>query len=417
MIEGRRVVVTGLGTVNPLGLSVTDTWEALKAGKSGVSEVTQFDTSDYKVKIAGTIKDFVASDHMDKREARKMALFTQYAVASALQAYKDAGLTEDSVDPYRVATIIGNGIGGIEVLSDSLIRLDHKGPEAVPPLTVPKMITNEAPGQVAISLGLKGPCYTVATACSSGTDAIGAAFRSIKYGESDVALTGGTEAAIVPLAVAGFAKLQTLATSFNDDPTKASRPFDKDREGFVLGEGAAVLVLEELEHAKARGAKIYGEVTGYGISCDAYHTTSPDPEGNGCAKAMELALAEAKVAPEEVAYINAHGTSTAINDPVETKAIRKVFGAHADKLNVSSTKSMTAHLVGAAGAIEALICLLAIQDSFVPCTLNLDEPGEGCDLNYTPNKGVEREINHALSNSLGFGGHNGTLLLSKYTDK
>ncbi len=416
MIEGRRVVITGLGTVNPLGLSVEETWDAIKAGKSGVTQVTQFDTSDYKVKIAGTVKNFVASEHMDKREARKMALFTQYAVAAANQAYKDANLTESNFNPQKTATIIGNGIGGIEVLSDSLIRLDHKGPDAVPPLTIPKMITNEAPGQIAISLGLHGPCYTVATACASATDAIGAAFRSIKYGESDVAVTGGTEAAIVPLAMAGFSKLQTLATSFNDDPTKASRPFDKNREGFVLGEGAAVLILEELEHAKARGAKIYGEIRGYGITCDAYHTTSPDPEGAGCAKAMTLALEEGKVDPKDVQYINAHGTSTEINDPVETKAIRKVFGEHADSLNVSSTKSMTAHLVGAAGALEALICTLAIQDNFVPCTLNLEEPGEGCDLNYTPNKGVSREITHTLSNSLGFGGHNGTLLISKYQD-
>ncbi len=416
MIEGRRVVITGMGTINPLGHSIEETWAAIKAGKSGVERITQFDTSDYKVKIAGAVKNFVASEHMDKKEARKMALFTQYAVAAAIQAYKDAGLKEGNFDPHRTATILGNGIGGIEVLSDAVVRLHEKGPDAVPPLTIPKMITNEGPGQIAIALGLYGPCYTVATACSSATDAIGAAFRSIKYGESDVAVTGGSEASIVPLAVSGFSKLQTLATSFNDDPAKASRPFDKDREGFVLGEGSAVLVLEELEHAKKRGATIYGEIKGYGISCDAYHTTSPDPEGAGCARAMQLALEEANLKPEDIQYINAHGTSTPINDPVESKAIRDTFGDHAYKLNVSSTKSMTAHMVGAAGAMEAVICTLAINDSFVPCTLNLDEPGEGCDLNYTPHKGEEKNIDNAISNSLGFGGHNGTILISKYKD-
>jgi len=415
--EHRRVVITGMGTVNPLGNNVQDTWAAVKAGKSGVSRVTKFDVSNYAAQIAGEVKNFDPSDFMERREHRSMADFTKYAVAASVQAVADAGFMKDGklvYDPHRVGTYIGNGIGGFEVIEESVMKVHTSGPRSVAPMTIPKMISNEAGGNIAIKFGLQGPCFTIATACASGADAIGAAFHAVKSGMLDAAVAGGTEASICPLGIAGFCKIQALSTNFNDQPEKASRPFDKDRDGFVMGEGAAVLVIESLEHALKRGAKIYAEIAGYGATCDAYHVTAPDPAGDGATRAMKQALAEAGMKPEDIDYINAHGTSTPTNDPIETKAIKDTFGDHAYKMKVSSTKSMTAHLVGAAGAVETLLSVMAIKDQFFPATINLDEPDEACDLDYVPNQGQHGVINAALTDSLGFGGHNAAIIVKKY---
>ncbi len=412
----RRVVITGLGTINSLGYNVDEFWSAIKAGKCGIGPITRTDATDLTTKIAAEVKNFVASDHMDKKDARKMALCTQFAVIAAGEAIKDAGLTEGKFNPERVGAIIGNGIGGFEVTEESHKTLFEKGPQRTPPMTIPKLISNEIPGNVAITYGLKGPCWVVTTACASATDAIGNAMMTIQCGRADAIVAGGSEASITQLGVAGFNVIGALSTKYNDEPQKASRPFDKDRDGFVIGEGAACLVLEELEHAKARGAKIYGELAGYGNTCDAFHLTAPNPEGEGAARAMKLALADAGMKPEDIDYINAHGTSTPTNDPIETKSIKTAFGDHAYKLKVSSTKSMTGHCIGGAGAVEAIVCVKAIQDSFFPATINLDEADPECDLDYVPNKGVTGEIRAAMSNSLGFGGHNSIIIIKKYTE-
>ncbi|MEA5029884.1 MAG: beta-ketoacyl-ACP synthase II [Sphaerochaeta associata] len=414
MIELERVVVTGMGTVNPLGTSITQFWDNIKAGVSGVGPITKFDTADYPAKIAGEVRDFDPSDLLDRKETRGMADFTKFAVHASVQAMQQAGLDKGGYDPYRSGVYLGNGIGGFEVVEENMAKLFERGPHAVAPLTIPKLISNEAAGNIAIHYNFKGPCHTTVTACASGTDAIGDAFNAIRFGQVDVALTGGTEAAITKLSVAGFCRLQALATKYNDTPQIASRPFDKERDGFVMGEGAGMLVLESLSHAKARGAVILGEIAGYSMTCDAFHLTAPNPDGEGAARAMKAAVEMAGAKLEEVDYINAHGTSTAANDSMETKAIKSTFGSHAYNLKVSSTKSMTSHLIAAAGAVEAIVCLLAIRDQYFPCTLNLTNVDSECDLDNVPNQGREGTIRYAMSNSLGFGGHNGVLVFKAF---
>ena len=419
MMQGRRVVVVGMGTVNPLGKRVDEFWNNIKEGKSGIGPLTKFDVTEYPAKIAGEIKNFDPSDLLDRKEVRSMADFTQYAVYAAAQAMQQAKLGaagEGGYDPQQSGVFLGNGIGGFEIVEENLEKLFERGPRAVAPLTIPKLIANEAAGNIAMKYGIKGPCHTTVTACASGTDAIGEAFRAVKFGVVDLAITGGTEGAITRLAVAGFCRIQALSTAYNDTPELACRPFDAKRDGFVLGEGAGVLVLEELEHAKARGAEILGEIVGYGMTCDAFHLTAPDPGGDGAARAMSAAMREAGIRPDEVDYINAHGTSTEANDVMETRAIKRAFGEHAYKLKVSSTKSMTSHLVAAAGAVEAIVSLLAIRDSYFPCTLNMTDPDPECDLDYVPNKGQSGTIRYALSESLGFGGHNGALVFKGYVE-
>ena len=411
-----RVVVTGMGTVNPLAHNVEEFWSKIKAGQSGIGPLTKFDASAYPAQIAGEVKEFDPSTLVDKRALRSMADFTKFAAFSAVQAMNQANLSEGTFDPYRSGVFLGNGIGGFEVVEENLAKLFEGGPSRVAPLTIPKLISNEAAGNLAMLFGFKGPAHTTVTACAAGTDAIGEAFNQIRFGLVDLALTGGTEAAITQLAVAGFCRLQALTTKFNDNPTASSRPFDKDRSGFVMGEGAGILVLESLEHAKKREATILGEVVGYSMTCDAYHLTAPDPEGSGAARAMAAAQAMSGAKIDEINYINAHGTSTQANDSMETKAIKTVFGQHAYNLAVSSTKSMTSHLIGAAGAVEAIICLLALRDQYLPPTINLDEADEGMDLNYVPNRGQSATIRYAMSNSLGFGGHNGVLVFTSYKE-
>ncbi len=416
MGKRNRIVVTGLGAITPLGLDVATTWESIKASKSGVAPITRFDASNLLTKIAAEVKGFDPKNYMDGKEARKMDLFSQFAVAAAREAMQDAGLIDSTFDPVRAGVILGVGIGGFETVESSHTVLLEKGPSRVPPLTIPKLIANIGPGNVSIMLKLEGPCFAITTACASGTDAIGNAVYWLEKGICDFVLTGGVESAITPFGVAGFNVIQALSTKYNDRPTEASRPFDMDRDGFVMGEGAGILVLETLEHAKKRGAKIYAEYGGYGATCDAHHLTAPHPEGLGAIAAMRMALSDAGIRPEEIDYINAHGTSTPMNDPIETAAIKATFGEHAYKLKVSSTKSMTGHCLGAAGGIEALICVLAIKDQFFPATINLQNPDPLCDLDYVPNKGVPGEIRAAMSNSFGFGGHNGIVVFKKYED-
>ncbi|NQT60553.1 MAG: beta-ketoacyl-ACP synthase II [Bacteroidetes bacterium] len=418
-VNGRRVVITGLGAITPLGNSIDELWSGIKEGRSGIARTTQIDPTEFASQIAGEVKDFKATDFMDKKEARNMARFTQFAVAGTVQAMKDAGLGpngEGGYEPERMGVYLGNGIGGFDIAEEGVEKLLTRGPRGIPPMTIPKLIGNEAAGNIAIKYGILGPCNTIVTACASGTDAIGAGYQAIKHGVVDAVVTGGTEAAITALAVGGFCRIQALSTEYNDRPQEACRPFDKDRDGFVLGEGAGILIMEDLEHAKARGAKIYGELAGYGQSCDAFHVTAPNPEGIGAARAMTTALKDAGMQPEDIDYINAHGTSTPVNDPMETKAIKLTFGEHAYKLKVSSTKSMTSHLVGAAGGVELIISLLAIRDQYFPCTINFGEAGVDCDLDYVPNKGYPGRIRAALSESLGFGGHNGALIVKEYKD-
>lgn len=415
----KRVVVTGLGIISPLGNDTETFWKNIREGVSGAGPVTRFDASRLDSRIACEVKDFNPGLYMESKESRKMALFSQFAVAAAVQAWRDAFVGTDLEKvPYdldKVAVVLGNGIGGLEVCSESHKKLFNAGPDRMLPMTVPLMISNEAAGNVAIRLGLGGPALTTVTACASGTDALGQALDLIRAGRADAVLAGGTEAAITEFAMGGFCRLKALSTAFNDDPQKASRPFDKDRDGFVIGEGAAVLFLEERDRALARGAKIYAEFAGYGASCDAYHLTAPDPEGKGGARAIAMALEDSGLAPEEIDYYNAHGTSTHMNDPVETLMVKKAFGEHAGKLKISSTKSMTGHCIAAAGAMEALICVKAIQDGFVPPTINLAEPdiADGCDLDYTPNKGISMPLRAAASASLGFGGHNAVVIMRR----
>ena len=411
----RRVVVTGMGVVSPLGNSLDETWQGIKEGKSGIANITGFDCTDYKVQIAAEVKDFDASQFVDKREARKMARFTQFAVAAAVQAIKDAGLTKETIDADRTGIMLGNGIGGFEIYESSFKKYFESGPARIPPMTVPLLIPNEAAGNISMLFGIHGPSWTLATACASGTDALGNALDMVRSGRVDMCLAGGTEATVTGFGISCFTILQTLASDYNSEPAKACCPFDKKRSGFIMGEGAAILILEEYEHAKKRGAKIYAEFAGYGSSSDAYHLTSPDPSGTGGALAMTKALQDAGVKPEDVQYYNAHGTSTPINDPAETAMIKKAFGDHAYKMKVSSTKSMTGHCLGAAGALEAVFCVKAIQDGFFPPTINLTEPDleAHCDLDYVPNKGLSGDIRCAASGSLGFGGHNGVVVFKK----
>lgn len=408
-----RVVVTGLGAITPIGIGKDEYWESLIKGKSGVGYITRFDAEDFVTKIAAEVKDFNPEDFMDKREIRRTDRFTQYALAGTYLALEDGDIDLSIVNKDRVGVVIGSGIGGMETLEGEHTKLIEKGPKKVSPLFIPMMISNMAPGQISMKYGLKGPTMTITTACASGNHAIGEAFKMIQRGICDMIITGGCEAAITPLAIAGFNAMKALSTR-NEEPSKASRPFDKKRDGFVMGEGAGILVLEELNHALKRNATIYGEIVGYGASSDAYHITAPDPEAEGPRKAMELALLDGDVSYKEVDYINAHGTSTYYNDKLETLAIKKAFKEHAYKLNISSTKSMTGHLLGGAASIEAIATILAIKEGIIPPTINYEDPDEECYLNYTPNKAVKRDIEYAMSNSLGFGGHNGTILFKKF---
>ena len=408
----RRVVVTGMGAITPIGNDVETFWNGLKEKKLGFGPITYFDTTDYKAKLAAEVKDFEPKDYMDPKAARRMERFAQFAVAAARQALEDSSLDMTKEDPFRVGVCVSSGIGSLQIIEKEYKKLLEKGPGRVNPLLVPMMISNMAAGNVAIDLGCKGKCTDVVTACATGSNSIGDALRAIQYGDADVMFAGGTESCICPTGIAGFTALTALTTS--EDPLRASIPFDKDRSGFVLGEGAGVVVLEELEHARARGAKIYAELAGYGATGDAYHITSPAEDGSGAAKAMELAMEEGSVTPEEVQYINAHGTSTHHNDLFETYAIKKAFGDAAKDVVVNSTKSMIGHLLGAAGAVECIVTVKSIQDGFIHQTVGTTEPDEECDLNYAIGAPVEKEIRYAMSNSLGFGGHNATLLVKKY---
>ena len=410
----KRVVVTGLGAITPIGNDVASFWQGLKDKKVGIAPITYFDTTDYKAKLAGEVKDFDPKKYMDPKAARRMEPFSQYAVAAAGEAIAQAGLDMEKEDPFRVGTSIGSGIGSLQAMEREHKKMLEKGPNRVNPLLVPMMISNMAVGNVAMHYGLKGKSINVVTACATGTNSIGEAFRSIQYGEADVMVAGGTESAITPLGMAGFAALTALST--NDDPETASRPFDKDRDGFVMGEGAGIVVLESLEHAQKRGAKILAEVVGYGGSNDAFHITSPAEDGSGAAYAMEMALKDAGIAPEKIDYINAHGTSTHHNDLFETMAVKKALGDHAYKVKINSTKSMIGHLLGAAGGVEFIACVKSIEDGFVHATAGLKEAGEGCDLDYTMGEGVPMDIHYALTNSLGFGGVNASLVIKKFED-
>lgn len=409
----RRVVVTGMGVISPVGIGLETFWNSLCNGVSGISPIEGFDTTNYSVTIAGEVKNFEPGHYFDKKEAKRLDRFAQFAVAAALMAVEDSKLTITDENADGVGVLIGSGIGGMQTFEEQAELLVTKGPGRISPFFIPMMISNIASGQVSIYTGAKGPNSSAVTACASGATAIGEAAEIIRRGDADVMISGGSEAAITRLSIAGFSNMKALSNR-NDEPTKASRPFDADRNGFVMGEGAGVLILEELEAAKKRGARIYAEVIGYGASGDAYHITDPAPEGEGAARCMCMALRKAGLDPTEVDYINAHGTSTPKNDKFETLAIKSVFGEHAYKLAVSSTKSMTGHLLGAAGAIEAIACILAIRDQILPPTINYETPDPECDLHYVPNKAEKRSVNVALSNSLGFGGHNATLILRKY---
>lgn len=411
----RRVVVTGMGTITPIGLNVEAFWNSIKEGKTGFAPVSHFDTSGFKAHLAAEVKGFSANEFMDPKSARRMELFCQYAVAAAKEAIEDAGLIMGREDPFRVGCSVGSGIGSLQEIELQHSRLLEKGPNRLGPLMVPRMISNMAAGNISIQFGLKGKNINVVTACATGTNSIGEAYRSIQCSDADVMLAGGTEAAITPVGYGGFLALTALSTS--DDPKRCSIPFDKERDGFVMGEGAGVVVLEELEHARARGARILAEVVGYGATADAYHITSPAEDGAGAARAMENALKEADLAPEELIYINAHGTGTHHNDLFETRAIHKVFGEHAKNLKVNSTKSMIGHLLGAAGAVEFIICVKSITDGFLHETVGYQVPDGECDLDYVTNGPVEMDIEYAMSNSLGFGGHNATLLVKKYREE
>lgn len=407
----RRVVVTGLGAVTPNGNNVDDFWASVKAGKIGFDHITKFDTTDYKCHIAAELKDFNPQDFMDRKAAKRMEPFSQYAVAAAKQAIDDSGLDIEKEDPYMVGCAIGSGIGSLQAMERETQKLYEKGPNRVNPLLVPLMICNMAAGNVSIQFGLKGKSINDVTACATGTNTIGEAYRSIQYGEADVMVAGGTEGSVCPIGIAGFTALTALSTV--DDPAKCSLPFDKNRSGFVMGEGAGVVILEELEHAKARGAKIYAEVVGYGCSSDAYHITSPQEDGAGAARAMTNAMSDAGVTPADVKYINAHGTGTHHNDLFETRAIKLAFGDEAANLKINSTKSMIGHLLGAAGAVEFITCVKEIQDGFIHKTVGYETPDEEIDLNYCKDS-YEEPVEYALSNSLGFGGHNASILLKAY---
>lgn len=411
----RRVVITGMGAVSPIGNTAEEMWQSAREGRCGIGPITHFDTTNHKVKLAGEVKDLDFTPYLDKKELRRMDLFSQYAMVAAIQAWRDSGLDYEKIDPTRFGVDISSGIGGINTIETEYERGREKGFDRVSPFFVPMDISNLAAGNVAIKLGAKGMCTCVVTACAGGSNAIGDAFRMIRDGYQELMLAGGSEAAVTKLAIGGFTSMKALCES--DDPTRASIPFDAERSGFVMGEGAGVLMLEEYEHARARGAKIYAEIVGYGATCDAYHITSPAPGGEGGARAMVEAVKDAGIQPEDIDYINAHGTSTSLNDKFETAAVKAVFGDHAYKLAMSSTKSMTGHLLGAAGAIEAIITARALQDGFIPATINYRTPDPECDLDIVPNEGRKAELRYAMSNSLGFGGHNASLVLKKYEEE
>ena len=408
----RRVVVTGMGAVTPIGIGVDNFWNGIKENKVGIKKITSFDATEYKAKVAGQIDDFVAKDHMDAKAAKRMDKFCQYAVVAAGEAIKDAGLDMEKEDPYMVGVCVGSGIGGLENMESNCQKLIEKGPGRIAPLFVPMMITNMAAGNVSIQYGAKGKSINVVTACATGTHSIGEAYRAIQCGEADVMIAGGTESCITPLGVGGFAALTALSTT--EEPLEACKPFDKDRNGFVMGEGSGIVILEELDHAVARGTKIYAEVVGYGTTSDAYHITSPAEDGAGAARAMTNAIKEAGITPEQVDYINAHGTSTHHNDLFESRAIKVAFGDAAYKPKISSTKSMVGHLLGAAGAVEFITCVKSIEDSYVHPNVGFKEAEEEMDLDYVKDNGINMEVNYALSNSLGFGGHNATIIVKKY---
>ena len=408
----RRVVVTGLGAVTPIGNTVPEFWQGIREGRVGIGEITRFDTESFKVKLAAEVRNFDAAERMDPKAAKRMERFSQYAVAAAKEAFADADLHLEEEDPFRAGVIVGSGIGSLETVENEYAKILKGNVKRVAPLMVPKMISNMAAGNISIQLGLRGKCTNVVTACASGTHCIGDAFRAIQYDDADIMLAGGAESCICPTGVAGFQALTALTEE--TDPARASIPFDKDRSGFVLGEGAGVVVLEELEHALARGARIYAELVGYGATGDAFHITSPSEDGSGAAKAMELAIKEGGVRPSEVDYINAHGTATHHNDLYETRAIKAAFGEAAKDVVINSTKSMIGHLLGAAGGVEFIVCAKAVEENYIHQTVGTRETDEECDLNYAIGAPVEKEVRYALTNSLGFGGHNASLLLKKY---
>jgi len=409
----KRVVITGLGLVTPIGIGVKQTWDSLCAGRSGVGEITRFDTSDYQTKIAAEVKDFNPEDFMPKKDANRVEPFIAYALAATRMAIEDSGLVIDSSNESRVGAITGCGLGGLRFMEDTVLRVTNQGPKRVSPFFIPMMIGNMAPGMISIHFGAKGPNSSLATACAAGTHAVGNSFRLIQNGAADAMITGGTEAVISPSCIAGFNSMKALSTR-NDEPTKASRPFERDRDGFVVGEGGGILILEALDYALARGARIYAEITGYGMTGDGYHMTSPPPDGNGAVRCMKAAIEDANLDYNQIDYINAHGTSTELNDLYETRAIKTVFKEHAHSIAVSSTKSMTGHLLGGAGGIETVFTALTVSKNIIPPTINYDNPAEECDLDYVPNEVRQATVENAMTNSFGFGGTNGTLILSKY---
>lgn len=408
----RRVVITGLGAITPIGNNVEEFWKGIKEGKCGIDEITHFDTTNYKVKLAAEVKGYNPEEYFDRRNAKRLDTFSQFAIIAAKEAWNDSKLDKEKEDMERVGVILGSGIGGLETMEKEMSNLHEKGPDRVSPMFIPMNIANMAAGNVAIELGIKGESIAMVTACASGTHCIGESFRMIKNGYQDIVISGGTEATITPIGIAGFTNIKALSQS--NDKNRASIPFDKERSGFVMGEGAGIVILEELEHAKKRGAKIYAEVVGYGATSDAYHITSPAPEGEGGARAMKIAMQEANAKPEDITYINAHGTSTHLNDSCETMAIKTVLGEASKNVMVSSTKGHTGHLLGAAGGVEAVVCAKAVEEGFVPATINYKVPDEECDLDIVPNEGRNLDIKYAMSNSLGFGGHNASILLKKY---
>lgn len=413
---GRRIVVTGIGVISPVGNSQKETWEAVREGRSGIAEIETFDTSEYEVRIAGEVKDFDSSEYGSKRDLRRLDRFSLFAIAAAEEALDEAGLTVDDVDPTKVGVYVGTGIGGLHEIESQHTRLMERGPRRTSPLMIPKLMTNAAAGQISIRYGFVGPSMSVSSACASGSNAIGEAFHSIRDGMVEAVVTGGSEAAITPMGLSGFCQLKALSTR-NEEPEKASRPFERNRDGFVMGEGAGILILESLEFARARGAQIFGEVVGYGASSDASHITLPDPEGKGAAAAMRRAIKDASVEPEEMDYVNAHGTGTPAGDDIECKAIKDVFGEHAKNLAVSSSKSMFGHLLGASGAVEGAICLDAMRENVCPPTINLDELDPECGgLDLVPHEAKEKSVKTVMNNSFGFGGHNVALIFSQFTD-
>ena len=408
----RRVVITGLGAITPIGNNVKDFWKGIKEGKCGIDEITHFDASEYKVKLAAEVKDYNPEDYFDRKAAKRLDTFSQFAIIAAKEAWNDSKLDKETENMERVGVILGSGIGGLETMEKEMANIHQKGPDRVSPMFIPMNIANMAAGNVAIELGAKGESIAMVTACASGTHCVGESFRMIKNGYQDVVIAGGTEATITPIGIAGFTNIKALSQA--TDKNRASIPFDKERSGFVMGEGAGIVILEELEHALKRNAKIYAEVVGYGATSDAYHITSPAPGGEGGARAMKIAMEEANVKPEEITYINAHGTSTHLNDSCETLAIKTALGEASKKVMVSSTKGHTGHLLGAAGGVEAVVCAKSVEEGFVPATINYKVPDEECDLDVVPNEGRKVEVKYAMSNSLGFGGHNATILLKKY---